>query len=83
MRRISLLVWMIIAMIALMGLTAAPALAADSPPAVGEQSSSGVCGDKGNSVGVITPPGAPTPGSVDVPAGAGCSSGCSSTKGQR
>jgi hypothetical protein len=82
MKRVSFLV-LVAAMLALMVLTAAPAFAADSPPAVGAQNG-GVCGGQGNGVGVVTPVGVGgiTPGSVGAPGG-GCSSGCSSSKGQR
>ena len=84
MKRVSLIVLMVAAMLALMGLTAAPAFAAgSSPPAVGGQNGD-VCGGQGNSVGSIAPASSSgsTPGSVGAPVGAGCSSGCSSTKGQ-
>lgn len=56
MKRISLLVLMTAAMVAPMVLSAAPAFAADSPPAVGGQSGC-ACSGQGSNAGVILPPG--------------------------
>ncbi len=79
MKRLSLLVLLVAAILALMVLTAAPAFAADSPPAVGGQSG-GTCSGQGSNAGVILPPGSSgiPPGGVGGPGGGGCSSGCSS-----
>jgi hypothetical protein len=79
MKRISLLVLMVATMLTVMGLTAAPAFAAQSSlPGVGGQSG-GVCGGQGNSVGTIVPGG--IVGSAPGGQRGGCSSGCSSGKG--
>ena len=85
MRRMISVIVVAALMAVLVASSAVPAFAADNSPTAGSQSAD-VCGGQGNSVGAIVPVGSGgiTPSSgVSTPVGAGCSSGCSSTKGQR
>ena len=67
MKRVSLMVLMVAAMAVLMALSAAPALAATSPP------SSGPCSTQNGSIPTVS---SPAIGGSSQPAG--CSSGCGS-----